>query len=288
MSIEKLDYFVSAARHHNFTRAAQECGVAQSAISQQISSLEKDLKCELFCRSGRNVRLTHQGECFLLQAQKLQEEYQQAVLQARQAAMQQSRKSLRIGIAGLHQTAGLMEAILRLKQKEPEVQVTLERCEAEQMERLLRQREYDAVFSYVEGTLKEGFAYGLMCTRRLQLHLPREFPQAGQKSFELDEVMSWQGKIYLSRTLYQYLQKRCRFSSREREKLEIIADTDMVVPMGVLNRSAVLTLSCRLDHNDTMVRSEISSPNISLQEVLLYRKDNCSAMMRLLLECLAD
>lgn len=288
MSIEKLDYFVSAARHRNFTRAAQECGVAQSAISQQISSLEKDLKCELFCRSGRNVRLTHQGECFLLQAQKLQEEYQQAVLQARQAAMQQSRKSLRIGIAGLHQTAGLMEAILRLKQKEPEVQVTLERCEAEQMERLLRQREYDAVLGYVEGTLKEGFAYGLMCTRRLQLHLPREFPQAGQKSFELDEVMSWQGKIYLSRALYQYLQKRRRFSPREREKLEIIADTDMVVPMGVLNRSAVLTLSCRLDHNDTMVRSEISSPNISLQEVLLYRKDNCSAMMRLLLECLAD
>ena len=42
MSIEKLDYFVSAARHRNFTRAAQECGVAQSAISQQISSLEKD------------------------------------------------------------------------------------------------------------------------------------------------------------------------------------------------------------------------------------------------------
>lgn len=286
MSIEKLDYFVSAARHRNFTRAAQECGVAQSAISQQISSLEKDLKCELFCRSGRNVRLTHQGECFLLQAQKLQEEYQQAVLQARQAAMQQSRKTLRIGIAGLHQTAGLMTAILKLKQSEPEVQVVLERCEAEQMERLLRQREYDVVLGYVEGTLKEGLAFEPMCTRKLQLYLPQEFPQAGKGSFELSEVLLWPGKVYLSRVLYQYLQKRRRFSPRERERLEIITDTDMVLPMGVLNRSAVLTLNCRMDQNETMVSSEISYPDISLQEVLLYRKDSCNPMLRKLLESL--
>ena len=37
MSIEKLDYFISAATNSSFTKAARECGVAQSAISQQIA-----------------------------------------------------------------------------------------------------------------------------------------------------------------------------------------------------------------------------------------------------------
>lgn len=32
MSIEKLDYFISAATNSSFTKAARECGVAQSAI----------------------------------------------------------------------------------------------------------------------------------------------------------------------------------------------------------------------------------------------------------------
>ena len=65
MSIEKLDYFISAATNSSFTKAARECGVAQSAISQQIASLEKELECELFARSGRHVRLTGKGEYFL-------------------------------------------------------------------------------------------------------------------------------------------------------------------------------------------------------------------------------
>ena len=68
MSIEKLDYFISAATNSSFTKAARECGVAQSAISQQIASLEKELQCELFARSGRHVRLTGKGEYFLEQA----------------------------------------------------------------------------------------------------------------------------------------------------------------------------------------------------------------------------
>ena len=82
MSIEKLDYFISAATNSSFTKAARECGVAQSAISQQIASLEKELECELFARSGRHVRLTGKGEYFLEQAKKLQEQYELAVTQA--------------------------------------------------------------------------------------------------------------------------------------------------------------------------------------------------------------
>ena len=52
MGIERLDYFLSAVRCGSFTRAAQECGVVPSTISQQIASLEKEGGFSLFARKG--------------------------------------------------------------------------------------------------------------------------------------------------------------------------------------------------------------------------------------------
>lgn len=88
MGIDKLDYFVSAATHCNFTKAARDWGVAQSAISQQIASLEDDLDCVLFLRRGRSVILSRQGQCFFEDAKRLQQMYQQAVERARVLAEQ--------------------------------------------------------------------------------------------------------------------------------------------------------------------------------------------------------
>ena len=36
MSFRRIEYFLSVAKHLNFTKAARECYVAQAAISQQI------------------------------------------------------------------------------------------------------------------------------------------------------------------------------------------------------------------------------------------------------------
>jgi len=84
--IEKLDYFIAAAKHCNFTKAARDCGVAQSAISQQVAALEQDLGCKLFERNGRSVSLTPQGQALYRDGLRLQALYRQAVEKARQAA----------------------------------------------------------------------------------------------------------------------------------------------------------------------------------------------------------
>lgn len=48
MYINKLVYFISVAENLNFTKAAQECHLAQPAISQQINSLEHEIGFQLF------------------------------------------------------------------------------------------------------------------------------------------------------------------------------------------------------------------------------------------------
>ena len=53
--------FEAAARHLNFTRAAEELGVSQAAVSRQVKSLEANLGVSLFLRAARRVRLTAEG-----------------------------------------------------------------------------------------------------------------------------------------------------------------------------------------------------------------------------------
>ena len=60
----KLDYykiFYETAKNESFSTAARNLYISQSAISQCISQLERDLGVQLFVRSRRGVSLTNEG-----------------------------------------------------------------------------------------------------------------------------------------------------------------------------------------------------------------------------------
>jgi len=61
-SLDLLRGFEAAARHLNFTRAADELFITQSAVSRQVKTLEDRLGVSLFLRQARGLRLTSQGE----------------------------------------------------------------------------------------------------------------------------------------------------------------------------------------------------------------------------------
>lgn len=60
-SLDTLRAFESAARHQNFTKAANELHVTQSALSQRIGALEDELGYPLFVRRGRQIEVTPKG-----------------------------------------------------------------------------------------------------------------------------------------------------------------------------------------------------------------------------------
>ena len=62
MQIESLKVYCDLAETQSFTKAAQINGVTQSAVSQQISSLERQFKSLLIERSKKRFRLTREGE----------------------------------------------------------------------------------------------------------------------------------------------------------------------------------------------------------------------------------
>jgi DNA-binding transcriptional LysR family regulator len=62
MQIESLKVFADLAETESFTKAAQINGVTQSAVSQQMSSLERQFKSLLIERSKKKFRLTREGQ----------------------------------------------------------------------------------------------------------------------------------------------------------------------------------------------------------------------------------
>ena len=59
---------VEVARCGSFTAAARRLFMAQSTVSRQVASLERDLGVHLFERGSRCIKPTARGRAFLLQA----------------------------------------------------------------------------------------------------------------------------------------------------------------------------------------------------------------------------
>lgn len=63
--LNALRAFEAAARHENFTRAAEELFVTQGAVSHQVKLLEHDLGVKLFIRGRQRLVITEAGKSYL-------------------------------------------------------------------------------------------------------------------------------------------------------------------------------------------------------------------------------
>lgn len=63
-ALNAIRIFEAAARLQNFTEAANEIHITQSAVSKQIKLLEQQLGCQLFIRTGPILKLSEAGKEF--------------------------------------------------------------------------------------------------------------------------------------------------------------------------------------------------------------------------------
>jgi len=97
MELHQLRYFCSVVKAGSFTKAAEEEGIAQPSLSQQIRRLEKTVGSDLFVRLGRSVRLTHAGTVLYPYARDILNQAKRASTQVRQLETE-IRGPLRVGV----------------------------------------------------------------------------------------------------------------------------------------------------------------------------------------------
>lgn len=71
MNLRQLEYFIAVSETMNFTKAANNLFISQTALTKQIKSLEKELDTLLFNRDSKQISLTDSGKYFLIEAKKI-------------------------------------------------------------------------------------------------------------------------------------------------------------------------------------------------------------------------
>lgn len=124
MRIIRLRYFIKVAECKNFSKAAEEFFIAQSAMSQQIQRLERELDTVLFHRNAKKTELTEEGILFLEDAKKIVTLYDEAVNRL-QKFKEGEAKKLNIAYIGMYERAILPELLHEFTENHPLVELNL-------------------------------------------------------------------------------------------------------------------------------------------------------------------
>ena len=143
MEFRNINTFLKVAGTQNFSRAAQQLGYSQSAVTIQIRQLEEELQMQLFERIGKRVYLTEKGQEFVAYANEIMRVTERAKnFPAQSSALE---GSLCIGGVESICTALLPGLLLKFYESCPRVQVTIRSGTTEELMELAKSNEIDLI-----------------------------------------------------------------------------------------------------------------------------------------------
>lgn len=194
MELRHLRYFEAVARARNFTRAAEELGVAQPPLSRQIRALEEELGQILIDRNERPIRLTEAGRVFFQRASQILDNVEQLKETMRRFGSAGQRRFV-IGVVGSIMQGGLPETLRQFRNATDGVETELvELTTLEQVE-ALRDGRIDAGLGRIRIT-DPGIRREILQEEPLVAALPAHHPLAERASLDLADIAGMTLIIY--------------------------------------------------------------------------------------------
>lgn len=188
MELQQLRYVLAVAEERNFTRAAQNTHVVQSALSHQIKALERELGVQLFARTSRRVELTEAGHAFVAGARATLDAAERTVTEA-VATTGQMRGSLSVGAIPTVTRLDLTAVLGRFHRTYPQVSIGMSVGGSLDFIERIRAGSLDAAVlglpEYVEPT---GVAKAVLARERLVAVLGPGHRFSGRKRLRLADL----------------------------------------------------------------------------------------------------
>ncbi len=87
MTIRHLKVFITVCKHGSMTKAAEELFIAQPAVSNTISEIEKNYNVVLFNRINKRLHLTEEGKNLYIKAQEVISSFEEFEEQAQNSSL---------------------------------------------------------------------------------------------------------------------------------------------------------------------------------------------------------
>ena len=202
MEMHQVRYFLAVARTLNFTRAAEECNVAQPSLTRAIRQLEDELGGDLFRRERPHAQLTELGQ----RMQPLLQQCYDSALGARSLASSIKSGeigSLRIALSATIATALLMPYILELRKQFKRLEVKLMRGTAPQVAEFMKSGSADLAIASSLGDTWDRLDTWPLFTEGYVLVVGGGHHLAGRGSIQLSDL---RGEALLIRTYCEHLE----------------------------------------------------------------------------------
>ncbi len=144
MTLQQLQYFQTACKYQNISRAAEELHVSQPSISVAVKNLEEEFNVPLIKRGRSGFTLTEDGEAFLKLAEGLLEhaESVERVMHDRV----QKRSGIRLGMPPMTGNILLTGIYAEFCMKHPEIDLLTNETGRKDLYRMLKDGVLDAAF----------------------------------------------------------------------------------------------------------------------------------------------
>lgn len=185
--LERIKYFQAVVRNNSFSEAAAECNISQSAISQQVRSLENELGFALLVRKNRKFTVTPAGEYFYKKSLILVSDYERLCAQARQLAGSAA-QVLRVGYLNSYGGNEFYGALGKFARFYPDVEVKITGGSHEALFKLLRSDEADVIFSDQRRAFSEEYVNLVLAVLPYQALISASSPLASLNAVSMEDL----------------------------------------------------------------------------------------------------
>ncbi|MDC9820962.1 LysR family transcriptional regulator [Pectobacterium polonicum] len=188
MELRYLRYFVAVAQARHFTRAAENLGMSQPPLSQQIKKFEQEIGTPLFKRLTRGVEMTEAGQALYEDAYRILQLTDSAIARTRSIARGET-GSLKVGFspsAMFHPT--VLSLLHRYCQQHPHVQPLPKEENPATLIASLQERHIDIAFLRLPCDLSDEINGEILAEEPMKLVLPAGHTLSHKAQVSLSEL----------------------------------------------------------------------------------------------------
>ena len=257
MDFDQLRYFLCVASRQSFTRAAEELGISQPALSRSIQKLEEELGQPVFERKTRSVVLTDAGVLMQARASQIL-----SIIDDTKAEITDDGESGRVRVGAIPTIAPyfLPEFLGRFSQKYPKATVIVQENVTENLLKSCTQGEIDLAILALPISAKYLDVEELF-EEELLLVLPPDHPLVEQEKIRLNDVEPFPFVLLdEAHCLTDSIVSFCRQRSFQPVTVERTSQLTMVQELVSLSHgvSMIPAMAQQLDQSDRRVYRSLS------------------------------
>ena len=217
MELHQLMYVIQVAKHHHFSKAANDLCITQPTLSNQIIKLEEEIGVRLFDRRTRSVKSTAAGEEFVIYAKKILGDIDR-LRQAMQDHTSLKKGQIKIGSVPTTAQLGLTNNIALFQNCYPGLHIHITEAGSRHLINLLHTSEIDIAFLIppLDCDTSLPIKFHPLIPGEVVLITSKDHPIANKKLINLKEVAQ-ERFVFLPRnwSIHEVALKACQSSGFE-------------------------------------------------------------------------